>query len=265
MRIPRQKETGQALLRLARIMARLRGKGGCPWDREQDHKSLLKCLIEECYEFYEATLDHDHAKMCEELGDIMLQIVFHAQMAREAGRFDLCDVLTGIGDKLVRRHPHVFGSVAVRDSGEVLSNWERIKQNEKGGKARRSVLDGVPRHMPAVLKALKIQKRAAKVGFDWRTAGPILGKIREEIRELKAEMGRKRPRRIKEEVGDVLFSVVNLARHLNVDPEEALSATNRKFTARFKRMERRIRGQGKRLHTLPLRQLDAFWEAEKLK
>jgi tetrapyrrole methylase family protein/MazG family protein len=251
------------ITRLYKIMKRLRGPKGCPWDREQTHESLLKCLIEECYEFYEAVMDKDSAKMCEELGDIMLQVVFHSVIARETGGFDLKDVLKTISDKLIRRHPHVFGKVKVKNSDEVVVNWEKIKRGEKSVMHRQSVLDGVPRAMPAMLRALKVQKRAAKVGFDWKRAGPIIGKIREETGELQAEIRKNNRVRLTHELGDMLFSVVNLARHLQVDPEEALQRTNRKFIKRFAGMEKAILSRGLKLQDLTLKQLDLFWEAEK--
>jgi tetrapyrrole methylase family protein / MazG family protein len=251
------------LRRLYAIMKRLRAPGGCPWDREQTHASLLKCLIEECYEFHEAVMDGDPAKMCEELGDIMLQVVFHSVIARETGAFDLKNVLKTISDKLVRRHPHVFGKVKVKDSDEVVTNWEKIKRGEKSAMHRESILDGIPNAMPAMLRALKVQKRAAKAGFDWKKAGPIIDKIHEETDELKAEIRKNDPERLTHELGDMLFSVVNLARHLHVDPEEALQRTNRKFIHRFRGMEKKIRSQGLRLQDLSLKKLDRFWEAEK--
>jgi len=255
-------------LRLIRIMSRLRGKKGCPWDREQTHESLLRCLIEEAYEFYEAVLEKDDRRMCEELGDLLLQIVFHAQLASERRAFGMAGVCRSISDKLVHRHPHVFGKIKVKDSDEVISNWEKIKRNEKGNGGRVSVLDGIPKAFPALLKALKIQKRVARVGFDWKRARPILDKIFEEIGEIRAEM-KKRGRSAREnlalEIGDLLFAAVNLSRHLKVDPEEALSLSNRKFERRFRNMEARIVSQGKSMKRMPLSVLDRYWEAEKLK
>jgi tetrapyrrole methylase family protein / MazG family protein len=255
-------------LRLVRIMRRLRAPGGCPWDREQTHESLLRCLIEEAYEFYEAVLEQDSQKMCEELGDLLLQIVFHAQLASEKKAFSMADVCRSIADKLTRRHPHVFGKTRVRDSDEVISNWEKIKRKEKANRSRVSVLDGIPSAFPALLKSLKIQKRVARVGFDWKTAGPILAKIREEIREIREEMAKRgrTPRlALKLEVGDLFFAAVNLARHLDVDPEEALSLANRKFERRFRGMEKSIAAGGGSMRRMPLSALDRFWEAEKLK
>ena len=253
------------LTRLYKIMQRLRRPGGCPWDREQTHESLLKCLIEESYEFHEAVMEKDYGKMCEELGDIMLQIVFHTVIAEETKKFKLADVFNSISDKLMRRHPHVFGKVSVKNSDEVVVNWEKIKRGEAGSRDRKSILDGIPSAMPAMLRSLKVQKRVAKVGFDWKKAKPIFDKIAEETRELKAEIKGKNPERVMQELGDVLFSVVNLARHLEVDPEEALQRTNKKFINRFKGMEERILADGKAPQDLSLRELDRYWEAEKKK
>ncbi|MFH0920269.1 MAG: nucleoside triphosphate pyrophosphohydrolase [Fibrobacterota bacterium] len=251
------------ITRLTGIMTRLRSPNGCPWDREQTHASLLKCLIEECFEFYEAALEKDAPKMCEELGDLLLQIVFHCQLAREAGQFDLAEVCAVLSDKLTRRHPHVFGETRVHDSDEVVTNWEAIKRKEKGNIGRKSRLDGIPAAMPAMLKALKIQKRAAKAGFDWPEAAPIFDKIAEETAELKAEVAGKDPERMTEELGDLLFSVVNLARRLSVDPEEALYRTNAKFNRRFRDIETALEKEGKRMEDLPLADLDRYWDAAK--
>ncbi|OGJ93778.1 MAG: nucleoside triphosphate pyrophosphohydrolase [Candidatus Raymondbacteria bacterium RifOxyC12_full_50_8] len=244
-------------------MARLRGPKGCPWDREQNHRTILRCLIEEAYEFYEAALDNDPAAMCEELGDLMLQIVFHAQMAAEKRRFSMDDVLRSISDKLERRHPHVFGSAVVKDSGQVISNWERIKRNEPHNRRRVSLLDGIPAHMPAVLKAFKIQKRVGRAGFDWKDTRGIFDKIGEETGELRAAVRSGRAYRIRDELGDLLFSVVNLARKLDIDPEEALALTNKKFSRRFKGMEVRIARDGKKLERMSLAEMDTYWDKEK--
>jgi tetrapyrrole methylase family protein / MazG family protein len=257
------KSLEREITRLTGIMARLRSSEGCPWDREQTHKTLLKCLIEECYEFCEAVAEKNDHKMCEELGDLLLQVVFHCQLARETGRFDLADVCAVISDKLERRHPHVFGDTSVNNSDEVVTRWEAIKRKEKGNTERKSYLDGIPHAMPALLKALKIQKRAAKVGFDWPEAAPIVDKIAEEAAELKAEIPESDPDRLNDELGDLLFSVVNLARRLNVDPEIALSSTNAKFNTRFRHMEAMLEKEGKRMEALPLSELDRYWDAVK--
>lgn len=251
------------LKRLYNVMDKLRKPGGCPWDREQTHESLIKCLIEECYEFQEAVIEKDAAKMCEELGDIMLQVVFHSIIAAEKKRFKIKDVFNTVADKLIRRHPHVFGNVQVKNSDEVVTNWEKIKKGEAMSKDRTSILDGIPSAMPAMLRSLKLQKRAAKVGFDWKTPAPILSKIREEIRELEHELKQRNRQKLADELGDVLFSVVNLARRLELDPEEALQRTNRKFTERFKGMEKSVKKTGDELSDLTLKELDRYWEAEK--
>ncbi|OGS34777.1 MAG: nucleoside triphosphate pyrophosphohydrolase [Elusimicrobia bacterium RIFOXYB2_FULL_49_7] len=258
----------KSFARLVSIMRRLRSSKGCPWDREQTHETILRCLIEEAYEFYEAVLEKDDAKMCEELGDLLLQIVFHAQMAAERRAFNAADVCRAISDKLERRHPHVFGRTRVKNSDEVVSNWEKIKRTEKSNRARTSILDGIPKAFPALLKAYKIQKRAARGGFDWKRITPVIGKIEEEIREVRAEINSRakdRRRKITLEIGDLFFAVVNLSRHLHVDPEEALSLANRKFEIRFRNVEQRLLAEGKKMRRLSLRELDRYWDAEKLK
>ncbi|MBL8027724.1 MAG: nucleoside triphosphate pyrophosphohydrolase [Fibrobacteres bacterium] len=251
--------------RLVGIMRRLRAPGGCPWDREQSHESLLKCLIEECYEFYEAVLEKDDAKIAEELGDLLLQVVFHTTLGEENGRFDLNKVASIISDKLERRHPHVFGDVKVDSSAEVVTNWEKIKRGETGNESRKSILDGIPVAMPALLKAHKIQIKAAKVGFDWKEPAPVINKVKEEISEFEAEIAEQNLTKMKSELGDVLFSVVNLARHFGIDPEEALSETNKKFEKRFRGMEQKVSAEGKSLNGMSLEEMDYYWEAEKKK
>jgi tetrapyrrole methylase family protein/MazG family protein len=253
--------------RLLAIMARLRGPDGCPWDREQDHRTLTPYLIEEAYEVKEALDRNDFPALREELGDLLLQIVFHAQLAEEADRFNAADVIEGLCSKLVRRHPHVFGDISVADSGEVLRNWESIKKTEKRGteapKQAPSVLAGVPSSLPALLKAHRIQQKAAGVGFDWPEVGPIWDKIREETDELRAAVQSGAPEQIAEEFGDLLFSIVNLSRRMGIPAEEALEATNRKFMERFRRMEQALHDQGKQPTDLTLEQLDVLWEAAK--
>ncbi len=250
---------------LISIMKKLRAPDGCPWDREQSHESILKCLIEECYEFYDAVVSADSEKMAEELGDILLQVVFHAEMAEEAGRFTFDDVARLISEKLKRRHPHVFGGVEVSDSNDVIRNWDKIKIVEKGNESRISVLDGIPRALPAIQAAYMVQKKAAKVGFDWKKWEPVMGKVREELGELESEIQKEKLEkgRLKDEVGDLLFSVVNLARHLGVDPEEALTGTNKKFEQRFRGMEKAVKNDGRELTALSLDEMDVYWEREK--
>ncbi|HAW60051.1 MAG TPA: nucleoside triphosphate pyrophosphohydrolase [Actinobacteria bacterium] len=238
-------------------MARLRGPFGCLWDREQTHQSIKQHLIEEAYEVVDAIdrKNFDHLK--EELGDLLLQVVFHAQIASEEGRFDIEDVLEDITTKLVRRHPHIFGDVKVSSSQEVLENWESIKRGESG----RFLLAGIPRSLPALFHALKLQEKAARVGFDWEEKEPIFEKLTEEIAELKEacrEEGRK-----KDEIGDILFTVVNLARRLGVDPEDALRVVNAKFRRRFEFMEKRAKEERRSLESMSLEEKDRLWEEAK--
>lgn len=256
--------------RLVDIMAALRAETGCPWDREQTHESLKPYLIEEAYEFLEAVDQHDPEKMCEELGDVLLQVVFHAQLARECGLFDFNDVVRTISDKLVRRHPHVFGDVEVEGASAVLRNWEQIKQQER--KAARkddgpvSVLEGVPRHLPALLRAYRVQSKASRVGFDWGSAKEAASKISEETEEfLQAlrsgalDAGGK----AQEELGDLLFSIVNVARLLGVEPETALTTTVDKFIRRFKAVEARAAALGRSLREMTLEEMDRLWDEVK--
>lgn len=251
------------------IIARLRSPEGCPWDREQTHQSLKPHLIEETYEVVEALDAGDPAKLAEELGDLLLQIVLHAEIAGEAGDFDMGDVIEGIAQKLIRRHPHVFAGLEVSGSGEVLRNWEEIKRQERrdageedehtGGKGR-SMLSGVPRAMPALSYAQEIQDRARRVGFDWENIEGVLEKLTEELDELR-QARTKAERR--EELGDLLFSAVNLARWLGVNAEEALRATNAKFRRRFEAVEVAAEAEGRTLSELSLQELDRLWEAAK--
>ena len=246
---------------LTDIMARLRAPDGCPWDIVQTHASLRSNLVEEVYEVIEAIDLEDAELLCEELGDLLLQIVFHARMAEETGDFSMQDVIDGICNKLIRRHPHVFGQISVRDAAEVLLNWEQIKKEEK--KERTSLLDGVPKDLPALMGASKMQQKAAKAGFDWADIGPVWGKLDEEIAELKQAIQQKDTAHTEEELGDVLFSVVNLARFLKVDAETALRRTNGKFKHRFSHVEARVKASGHSWKEFTLEELDAFWEEAK--
>jgi len=250
------------IARLLRIMTRLRAPDGCPWDREQTHRSLRPYLIEECYEACDAIDEGDAAALREELGDLLLQIVFHAQVATEAGEFDFDAVAKAIADKLVNRHPHVFGTGKLKTSAEVLAQWDVIKKREK---SRRSILDGVPHSLPALLRADKLQRKAARVGFDWRRAEDVLAKIEEELQELKDALARKRRRHVAEELGDILFAVTNLARFQKLAAEDLLNQTNRKFITRFQYIERAVAAQGKRLADCTLEELDALWNEAKKK
>jgi len=248
---------------LVGIMARLRAEGGCPWDREQDHQSLTPYLLEEAYEVVEA-LDHgSDEKLCDELGDLLLQIVFHAQIATEEERFTIRDVAARICEKLRRRHPHVFAEVQVRDSDEVVHNWEAIKRAEPPNADRVSAVDGVPAALPALLRATKVQKRAAKVGFDWDDAHGPAEKVREELGEVEQAAGEGDQARVVEEIGDLLFAVVNLARLLEVDSEGALRLTVLRFAERFRAMEQMAEAQGAELKGMTLAEMDELWERAK--
>ena len=248
---------------LVGIMARLRASGGCPWDREQDHRSLKPYLLEEAYELLEAIDAGNDSKVCEELGDLLLQIVFHAQIGSEEGRFDAADVCRGISAKLLNRHPHVFGDVQVRDSDEVIDNWEQIKRAEPLKEDRSSILDGVPKALPALQKATKVQKRVAKVGFDWDDHHGPAEKVHEELQEVQAAVESKDAERLVAEIGDLLFAVVNLARRLGVDSEDALRLAVARFGERFRLMEKRAEAEGIQMQGLSLAELDELWDAAK--
>jgi MazG family protein len=244
------------------IIAKLRGPGGCPWDREQTHATLRAGLIEEAYEVVEAINTGDDANLREELGDLLLQSVFHAQIAADEGRFTFDDVARGIATKLIRRHPHVFAEDCCADAAEVLRKWDDIKRAEKGQHAA-SALDGVSGGLPALLRAEKVQKKAARVGFDWSEIPPVVAKIREELAELEAELPSGASPRIEDEIGDLLFSVVNLARKLKVDGETALQRATDKFATRFRQVEALARERGIVLEKLSLAELDALWDEVK--
>ena len=248
---------------LESIMARLRGPGGCPWDIEQDHASLTRYLIEEAYEFIDAVEAHDDPNMAEELGDILLQVVFHAQIAREQGRFDLDEVAKVCCEKLISRHPHVFGDGELADAEAVLVQWEELKKAEAHHQHRTSALDGVPRHLPGLSQAEKTQKKAAKTGFDWPDAAGPLAKVHEEIAELQEVVDSDDKAKQTEEFGDLLFAMVNLSRHLDINPEAAMRAATAKFRRRFVAMEARVADAGQDLSTLDLAALDAHWDAVK--
>jgi MazG family protein len=237
------REEGRRLLDLVRVMARLRGPGGCPWDREQTHQSLARHLLEEAHEALEAIDGGDPPRIREELGDLLLQVVFHAEMARDAGTFDIDDVAEAITAKLVRRHPHVFGDLEVDSAAQVLLNWERIKSEEKG---EHPVDEEIPATLPALARAAKVQRRAAGSGFDWRTLEGALSKVREEVEELEAAP----PERAEEELGDLLFAVAAAGRRLDVDPETALRKATTRFAHRFERMKARALEEGVDLHAL---------------
>jgi len=247
--------------RLVEIMARLRGQGGCPWDRQQTHRSIRPYVIEEAYEVAEAIDADDPRELCAELGDLLLQVVFHAQMAHEAGRFDIGDVVKAIIDKMHRRHPHVFADVVVRDAGEVVQNWEAIKAAERGPSA--SAIDGVPRSLPALQRASRIGEKASRVGFDWASAADVLPKLDEEREELREALVSGDAAAIEHELGDWLFAAANLGRKLGVDPEAALRAAVDRFDERFRHVEAETRAAGEDMAATDPAVLDARWEAAK--
>lgn len=246
---------------LVDVMRTLREPGGCPWDREQTHASIRSNMIEEVYEYLEAVDADDTEGMREELGDVLMQIVFHARMAEEAGRFDLQDVIDEVVDKLIRRHPHVFGETKVSGSDEVLVNWEAIKKTEKT--ERKHVLDGVAQGLPALLRAYKLQGKAAKVGFDWPDSVGVWDKVQEELGELQEALSSGDKQAAENELGDVLFAIVNYARHHKIEPEVALNGTNNRFAKRFAHVEARVEASGKKWQDFSLSELDRFWDEAK--
>ncbi|MCX6000260.1 MAG: nucleoside triphosphate pyrophosphohydrolase [Chloroflexi bacterium] len=242
---------------LADIIARLRSPGGCPWDRQQTHLSLKPHLVEECYEVLEA-MDHmDTARFSEELGDLLMQIVLHAQIAAEQGDFEMADVLRAINTKLIRRHPHVFGTAKVDNAEQVVQNWEALKQEERQGE---SVISGLPKAMPALAYSQAIQQPAARVGFDWKQFGDVLDKLAEEVKEVKDVVDHEERVR---EFGDVLFALANCARWLDIDSEDALRMANERFSQRFRYMEQVCRQRGVVLSSLSLEEQDGLWEQAK--
>ena len=253
---------GQQLARLRAIMHRLRAAGGCPWDAEQTHESLVPNLIEEAYETVDTIQRGDFEHLKEELGDLLLQVVFHSEIAGETGRFTFDDVARGISEKLVRRHPHVFGESNAADTDSVLRQWDEIKRAEKGD-ADALHLHDVGKGLPALLRASKLQKKAAKVGFDWPTETGVIAKIREELLELESAMDEQDLAAVSEEMGDLLFSVVNLARFRNIDPEVLMASANTKFETRFGEMEQILSAAGLTLDAATAVQMDDAWEAAK--
>lgn len=251
--------------RLLEIMARLRDpEHGCPWDKQQTFKTIAPYTVEEAYEVADAIERDDLAALREELGDLLLQVVYHARMAEEAGVFGFEQVAEGIGDKLVARHPHVFGDGDIRDSAQQTRDWESRKAGERAAKAQDGVLDGIPVGLPSLTRAEKLQKRAARVGFDWPELEPVFGKVREELGELQHEVVASAPRtRLEDELGDILFAVANLARKLGVDPEQALRGTNRKFERRFRHVETRLAEKGRLPEQATLEEMDGYWDEAK--
>ncbi len=250
---------------LIEIMKHLRSENGCPWDREQDHESLKKYLIEETYEVLEAIDLKDKDKLCEELGDLLLQIVFHAQIADEANIFNINDIIDGISKKMVSRHTHVFGDAKADTADDVVDNWESIKKKEKGIKSHTQVLKDIPPILPSLMRSYKIQEKAAKVGFDWDHVDDAFKKVREEIDELEEVYKSENMERITDELGDSLFAIVNVARFLKVQPETALTGTINKFIKRFEYIERESEKKGKKLEEMSLEEMDKLWEKAKVK
>jgi MazG family protein len=262
----------KALDELIAVMARLRAPGGCPWDREQTYASLAQYLLEEAYETFDAIQEADQtgdiANLKEELGDLLLQVIFHSTIATEKGDFTIDDVADGITQKLVLRHPHVFGDAKLERAEDVLDNWDQLKADErkasgKKEKVKDSILDEVPVHFPGLLEGLKLSKKAAKVGFDWRDTNEIFDKLDEEVAELKSALDGRDPGEVAEEIGDLLFVIVNLARRLDVEPETALKTTNRKFRRRFNFIERQLKELGRTLEQASLEEMDELWDRSK--
>lgn len=262
--------------KLVELQARLRAPKGCPWDIEQTHLSLRTYLIEEAYEVLEALESSDDAKLAEELGDLLLQVVFHAQIATEERRFTAADVVREIHQKMVRRHPHVFGEKSAHNAAEVLKNWEQIKAEERRAKGiekgtgkgsahhhAESLLDGIPHTLPAVMQGFQLSRRASRVGFDWENVEGVVEKLQEELGELRKACESQSLPQVEEEIGDVLFAAVNLARFLKVDPEIALKRTNTKFSSRFREMERIAAESGRQLADVPRDEMEALWERAK--
>ncbi len=258
-------KSGEALERLLGIMKKLRGPDGCPWDREQTLDSLKSGLIEETYEVIDAIESGDCSHLEEELGDLLLQIVFQSQISEEEGHFEFSDVATAIADKLERRHPHVFGELEVSGTDEVLKNWDAIKKAEKQeGDKSASIVSGIPRHLPALQKAHQVQKRAARAGFDWSHIDEVFDKLHEEIAEVKEAISRNHETDIRDELGDLLFSVVNVSRFLGHNPEELLNHNIKKFIRRFQSVEEKVHSAGRDFRECTLDELDVFWNEAKL-
>ena len=254
--------------RLVEIMSILRGENGCPWDREQSHKSLRQHLLEEAYEVIETIDKERYDELAGELGDLLLQVVFHAQMASEEGRFDIHDVIQEINEKLIRRHPHVFGDAEINSAEEQVTHWEQLKLTHEG---KKSAIDGVPKQLPALLRAFRMQKKASTVGFDWpeiqgvldkieEDVEPVWHKVAEEFEELREACTKSDEKKIEEEFGDLLFSLVNLSRFLKVNPEDALRMTIEKFYSRFRQVEQEFGKQGKAMRGATLEEMDEVWD-----
>jgi tetrapyrrole methylase family protein/MazG family protein len=250
---------------LVALMAKLRGPDGCPWDRKQTPESLKPFLIEECYEVIDALDEGSPPKVREELGDLLFQILFHARIAEERGQFTIHEVIAVNLEKMVRRHPHVFGDAELRTDKDVLANWEEIKKKEKGYEERTSVLEGVPRHLPSLLRAHSLQERAARVGFDWSRIDEALPKLDEEMAEFKESLRKEDPAGIEEELGDIFFMLVNISRFLGVNPEDALRKTISKFIRRFRFIEEHASNAGRALNDMTLDEMERLWQKSKEK
>ncbi|OQC01273.1 MAG: Nucleoside triphosphate pyrophosphohydrolase/pyrophosphatase MazG [Firmicutes bacterium ADurb.Bin099] len=248
---------------LVEIMAKLRSDSGCPWDKEQTHESITTCLIEEAYETCDAIIDNDIEKMTEELGDVLLQVVFHAQIGKENGTFDLSDITDGICRKLIFRHPHIFGDKKMDTAEQVLESWERIKIKEKGYKSEADSMSNIPKTFPALMRANKIQSKAERVGFDWPDVWGAFDKVYEEAHELKRAIETEDTEKQKEEAGDLLFAVVNVCRFLDIDPEQSLDASSDKFIKRFSHVENSCNDKGQFMKEMTLEQLDKYWNEAK--
>jgi len=256
-------DAAEAFAELVRIMERLRAPGGCPWDREQTRESIKPYLIEEAYEVAEAIEDNNIDDLRCELGDLLLQVVFHAEMAREEGLFTIDDVVRGITEKMIRRHPHVFGDTAVDGSAEVLRNWARIKAEERKDRDDRSTVAGVPRAMPALLRAHRLSEKASRVGFDWERARDVLDKVQEELSELQAAVELGSRTEVEAELGDLLFALTSLGRHLAVQAEDALHRANDRFIRRFRYIEDRLAERRQDLHATSVQEMNALWDEAK--
>ena len=268
---------GEWFEKLLAVQKRLRAPNGCPWDREQTHATLRTYLLEETYEVLDALDSGNDAKFAEEMGDLLLQVVFHSEIAREQGRFSVADVIREIHDKMIRRHPHVFGKVRVKNSAQVLRNWESIKAQERSDKNHApkngaaqpsknkpaSLLDGVSHSLPAVLEGLQLTRKAARAGFDWHNTDGIFEKLREEMAEVRHALNEKEPKKAEEELGDLLFAVINLARFVQVDPEIALKKANTKFQRRFFEMEKSAMARHRSFADLPREEMESLWDAVK--
>ena len=273
-----RESAGEWFERLVKLQARLRAPNGCPWDVEQTHLTLRTYLIEEAYEVLEALESGDDGKFAEELGDLLLQVVFHSQIATEQKRFTAADVVREIHQKMVRRHPHVFGEKRAKNASEVLKNWEQIKAEERRAKSAGqgtalavepvtgagSLLDGIPHTLPAVMQGFQLTRRASRIGFDWDHVDGVVEKLQEELAELREAQVAKAAPQVEEEIGDVLFAAVNLARFLKVDPEISLKRSNAKFTSRFREMERMARASGRALADVPRAEMESLWDSAKL-